>query len=92
MRMKFWEGAIISLLAFFIGYLAAYLHVFYVSASLFEPVLKGWAILYPRFQLTPYVDGLQLATLFSFSVLPYIIATIVPVWRTSIADPDAVMR
>lgn len=92
MRMKFWEGAIISLLAFLIGYLTAYAHVFYTSASLFEPVLKGWAILYPRFQLTPSVDGLQLSTLFFFTVLPYILATIVPVWRTSITDPDAVMR
>ncbi|MCU7809946.1 MAG: FtsX-like permease family protein [Candidatus Thiodiazotropha sp. (ex Notomyrtea botanica)] len=92
MRMKFWEGMIISLTAFLIGYLAAYAHVFFASASLFEPVLKGWAVLYPQFRLTPFVDGLQLATLFFFSVLPYIVATIIPIWRTSIADPDAVMR
>lgn len=92
MRMKFWEGMIISLSAFLIGYLAAYAHVFYASASLFEPVLKGWAVLYPQFRLTPFVDGLQLATLLFFTVLPYIVATIIPIWRTSIADPDAVMR
>lgn len=92
MRMKFWEGVIISLMAFLLGYLAAYAHVFFASASLFEPVLKGWAVLYPSFQLTPVVDGLQLATLFFFTVLPYILATIIPVWRTSITDPDAVMR
>lgn len=92
MRMKFWEGMIISLSAFLIGYLAAYAHVFYASASLFEPVLKGWAVLYPQFRLTPFVDGLQLATLLFFTVLPYIVATIIPIWRTSITDPDAVMR
>ncbi|MEJ2611798.1 MAG: FtsX-like permease family protein [Candidatus Thiodiazotropha sp.] len=92
MRMKFWEGVVISLSAFLIGYLAAYVHVFYASVTLFEPVLKGWAVLYPRFQLTPTVNGLQLATLLFFTVLPYIVATIIPVWRTSITDPDAVMR
>ena len=92
MRMKFWEGAIISLTAFLIGYVAAYVHVFFASVSLFEPVLKGWSVLYPQFRLTPSVDGLQVATLFFFSVLPYIVATIVPIWRTSITDPDAVMR
>ncbi|MCM8856166.1 MAG: FtsX-like permease family protein [Candidatus Thiodiazotropha sp.] len=92
MRMKFWEGMIVSLSAFLIGYLAAYAHVFYASASLFEPVLKGWAVLYPQFRLTPFVDGLQLATLLFFTVLPYIVATIIPIWRTSITDPDAVMR
>jgi ABC-type lipoprotein release transport system permease subunit len=92
LRMKFWEGAIVSLSAFLLGYLAAYLHVFYASASLFEPVLKGWAVLYPDFRPQPGVDGLQLATLFFFTVFPYTVATIIPIWRASITDPDAVMR
>lgn len=91
-RMNFWEGAIISLTAFMLGYLAAYLHIFYSSAALFEPVLKGWAVLYPEFQLLPLVDGLQIATLFFFTVFPYTVATIIPVWRAAITDPDTVMR
>jgi ABC-type lipoprotein release transport system permease subunit len=91
-RMKFWEGALVSLTAFLAGYLAAYAHVYYSDAALFEPVLKGWAVLYPRFQLLPTVDGLQLATLFFFTVFPYTVATIVPIWRAAITDPDAVMR
>ena len=33
-RMKFWEGILISFSAFMLGYLAAYLHVFYSSAVL----------------------------------------------------------
>ncbi|OQX46193.1 MAG: ABC transporter permease, partial [Candidatus Sedimenticola endophacoides] len=92
LRMKFWEGAVISLSAFILGYLSAYAHVFYGSATLFEPVLKGWAVLYPEFQLTPFIDGLQVATLFFFTVFPYIVATIIPIWKASITDPDAVMR
>lgn len=92
LRMKFWEGAIISLSAFFIGYIGAYAHVFYGSASLFEPVLKGWSVIYPSFTLIPFVDGLQVATLLFFTVFPYIVATIIPIWQVSITDPDAVMR
>jgi ABC-type lipoprotein release transport system permease subunit len=92
LRMKFWEGAILSLIAFFFGYLLAYLHVFYLSAALFEPVLKGWAVLYPDFRPIPFVDGLQVATLFFFTVFPYTVATIVPIWRAAVTDPDAVMR
>lgn len=92
LQMKFWEGAILSLTAFFVGYLLAYLHVFYASATLFEPVLKGWAVLYPAFRLTPVVDGLQIATLFFFTVFPYVVATIIPIWQASVTDPDAVMR
>ena len=92
LRMKFWEGAIISLSAFLIGYLLAYVHVFYGAASLFEPVLKGWSVLYPSFTPIPFVDGLQVATLFFFTVFPYIVATIIPIWQVSITDPDSVMR
>jgi ABC-type lipoprotein release transport system permease subunit len=91
-RMKFWEGAILSLSAFLLGYLAAYLHVFYTSAALFAPVLQGWSVLYPEFRPLPAIDGLQLATLMFFSVFPYIVATIIPIWRAAITDPDRVMR
>lgn len=92
LRMKFWEGSIISLSAFLLGYLAAYAHVFYASAGLFEPILKGWAVLYPDFHPLPFVDGLQVATLFFFTVFPYTVATIIPIWRAAITDPDTVMR
>jgi ABC-type lipoprotein release transport system permease subunit len=90
--MKFWEGALVSLTAFCVGYLAAYLHVFYFHAGIFDPVLKGWAVLYPRLQLTPAIDGMQVATLFFFTVFPYVVSTIVPIWRAAITDPDSVMR
>lgn len=91
-KMKFWEAALISFFAFLIGYLAAYVHVFYFSVALFAPVLKGWAVLYPRFELSPVIDGFQVATLFFLTVFPYAAATLVPIWRAAITDPDAVMR
>lgn len=91
-KMKFWEGLLISLTAFLLGYVAAYLHVFYMNAMIFEPVLKGWAVLYPRFALPPHIDGLQVATLFFFTVVPYTAAVLVPIWRAATTDPDTVMR
>ena len=90
--MKMWEGGLISVTAFLTGVVLAYGHVFLFSASLLEPVLKGWSVLYPRFPLTPSVDALELSTLAFFSIVPYIAAIVVPVWRTASADPDAVMR
>ncbi len=91
-RMKLWEGMLISLTAFLLGFIGAYVHVFHFGAAIFEPVLKGWAVLYPRFTLIPAVDGLQVATLFFFTVFPYTAAVLVPIWRAAITDPDAVMR
>jgi ABC-type lipoprotein release transport system permease subunit len=92
LRMRLWEGALISLAAFLMGYVLAYGHVFLLGSPLFEPVLKGWSVLYPRFDLAPRVDGLGVATLFFFTVVPYTAATLVPVWRSAVTDPDEVMR
>jgi ABC-type lipoprotein release transport system permease subunit len=91
-KMKLWEGGLISLTAFLLGFVGAYLHVFKFGAPLFAPVLKGWAVLYPRFELVPVIDGLQVATLFFFTVFPYMAAVLVPIWRAAVTDPDAVMR
>ena len=91
-RMKFWEGLVVSLSSFLMGILLAYIHVFLASFMLFEPVLKGWAVLYPEFKITPFIDGAQLASLFFLTVVPYTVATIIPCWRAAIVDPDSVMR
>jgi ABC-type lipoprotein release transport system permease subunit len=90
--MKFWEGMIISLSSFLTGILLAYVHVFFTSAALFEPVLKGWSVLYPRFRLVPFIDGSQMAALFFLTVVPYTVTTIIPSWRAASVDPDSVMR
>jgi ABC-type lipoprotein release transport system permease subunit len=90
--MKSWEGVIISLTAFFGGTLLAYMHVFLSSALLFEPVLKGWAVLYPRFQLVPHIDPYQVLALFFLTVVPYTVATVIPSWNAATVDPDSIMR
>jgi ABC-type lipoprotein release transport system permease subunit len=90
--MKSWEGMAVSLSSFLPGILLAYLHVFFASSTLFEPVLKGWAVLYPKFRVIPYIDASQVVALFFLTVVPYTVATIIPSWRAATVDPDSVMR
>ncbi len=92
LAMKLWEGGLLSLTAFLAGYILAWLHVFHADAPLFTAVLKGWSVLYPRFALVPEVNVAQLASLAFLTVLPYVAATLVPVWRAATLDPDGVMR
>ena len=91
-QLKFWEGAVVSLTAFFTGVILAYIHVFFTGSLVFEPALKGWSNLYPNFELTPFVNLEQLTTLFFLTVVPYTVATIVPIWRAATIDPDSAMR
>lgn len=90
--MKFWEGAAVSLTAFLLGVVLAYVHVFFTASCLFAPVLKGWSTLYPAFKLVPVISFGQLATTFLLTVAPYVVITILPSWRAATIDPDAVMR
>jgi ABC-type lipoprotein release transport system permease subunit len=90
--MKFWEGMVVSLSSFLAGVLLAYVHVFFMSSALFEPALKGWSVLYPRFKTVPFIDASQVAALFFLTVVPYTVATIIPSWRAATIDPDSVMR
>ncbi|MBI5263512.1 MAG: FtsX-like permease family protein [Bradyrhizobium sp.] len=89
---KLIEGGLVSGTSFLIGFILAYAHVFLFRAVLFEPVLTGWSTLYPRFRLTQEIDGLQVTSLALLTILPYVAAILVPVWRTASADPDEVMR
>jgi ABC-type lipoprotein release transport system permease subunit len=75
-----------------VGTILGYAHIFLTAARLFAPVLKGWAVLYPQFQITPFIDGALIASLFFFTVVPYTAATIIPSWKAAIVDPDSVMR
>ncbi len=90
--LKFWEGSAVSLSAFLLGIAIAYIHVFFFSAPLFAPVLKGWSVLYPAFRLKPHIDLYQLSTLFFLTVMPYTAATILPSWLTATTDADSAMR
>jgi ABC-type lipoprotein release transport system permease subunit len=90
--MKFWEGIVVSLSSFLLGILLAYVHVYFGSAVLFEPALKGWSVLYPYFRLKPVITPYMVSVLFFLTVVPYTIATVVPSWRAATTDPDTVMR
>ena len=76
--LKFWEGMVVCLKAFLVGAAGTYVHVFLADAPFFEHTLKGWAVLYPSFELTPAFDAFQLAAVFGLTVVPYTLITILP--------------
>ena len=92
LEMKFWEGLTISLTAFLAGIILAYIHIFFFGSYLVAPAIKGWSVLYPPFNLTPYMDAGEVFMVFFITVVPYTVATLIPVWRSSTIDPDEVIR
>jgi ABC-type lipoprotein release transport system permease subunit len=92
LKLRFWEGLVISFLSFLTGVIAALVHVFIFGAVMFLPVLMGWSVLFPKLTLRPHVNYYQLAIVLILTVIPYTVATIIPCWKAAITEPDAVMR
>ncbi len=90
--LKFWQGAIISITSTFSGILLGYLHVFVFKAYFLKNFLIGWSVLYPDYRLTPVLDFESILLIFSFSVIPYLSATIIPAWQGAITDPAEIMK
>jgi lipoprotein-releasing system permease protein len=92
LAVRFWESTLVSLLAFLTGCTAAYMHVAFLDASLLKPVLVGWSVIHPPFKLLPSIKLADLLLIFSFSVLPYLGATVIPAWRCATVPPDSAIR
>ena len=92
LAIRFWESTLVSALAFIVGCTAAYIHVAFFDASLLKPVMVGWSVIHPPFKLLPSVTVADLMLIFSFSVMPYLAATVIPAWRCSTVPPDSVIR
>ena len=92
LAVRFWESTLVSALAFVIGCTAAYIHVAFFDATLLKPVMVGWSVIHPQFKLLPSVTVADIVLIFSFSVMPYLGATVIPAWRCSTVPPDSVIR
>ena len=92
LAVRFWESSLVSALAFIIGCTAAYIHVAFFDATLLKKVMVGWSVIHPTFKLLPSVTLADLLLIFTFSVLPYLGATVIPAWRCATVPPDSAIR
>jgi cell division protein FtsX len=92
LELKFWEGISVSLTSLLLGLLAAYVHVFFLGATVLTPVVKGWSVIFPTFRLLPVVDFYQVLVIGFLTVTPYVASTVVPSWKAAITDPETAMR
>ncbi|MDW7773939.1 MAG: FtsX-like permease family protein [Desulfobulbaceae bacterium] len=92
LALKFWEGLIIALTSYCIGIIAGYLHIYFFGAVFLAPVIKGWSVLFPEFNLTPQLDPYMVFTVGFLTITPYVASTVIPAWKAAITDPETIMR
>jgi ABC-type lipoprotein release transport system permease subunit len=92
MELKAAEGLVISAVSLMTGLVAAEIHLVVFNGVVFAPVIKGWSVLYPPFDVSPELGAYGLLVCIPLVVLPYVAATLLPSWRAAITDPDTAMR
>jgi hypothetical protein len=91
LAMKCYEALAVSVTAFVLGAGLAGLALA-VSRPPIVSALAGWSTLYPAVAPAVTVGAYEVATLFFLTVVPYLVATVIPGWRAATIDPDLVMR
>lgn len=90
--IRFWEGLIIAGLAFILGCSLGFIHISLFNGVLFTPMLTGWSVLQPKLNLIPQIRINDLFLIFTFSVIPYLTATVIPAWRSAAIPPDSAIN
>jgi ABC-type lipoprotein release transport system permease subunit len=91
LRLRFYESFATTACAFGLGISLAWSHILFFDGGLFRSVFLGWSVLRPTLDIVPYIQGRDVLLLFTYSVLPYLAATIIPAWRASIVRADSVV-
>ena len=92
LKVKFLEGAIVSLLSYWVGILVAYYWVYGLQGVGIREVFSGFSVLKPPFVLEPVFDSALLVSIFLATVPLYIAATIVPNWLAAVSDTEEALR
>jgi len=92
LAVRFWEALVVAGFSFLAGVTLAYLHVALGDAMLFKPMLAGWSVLRPSLRLAPDFQAKDALLIISFTLVPYLAATVVPAWKCAIVPPDSVIR
>ena len=91
LEMKLFEALVVSLLSAATGYGLAYVHIYLFNAPFFKPVLFGWSVLYPDFQLVPMLSVGQLLFILLLVSLPYIGITLMASWKSVSVDTASLL-
>lgn len=84
--LKLFEGLLIALLAFMFGFILAFGWVYGLGAPIFAEIMLGGENLPSTFVLTPHLTPHLIASIFLFSVIPFMLAVVYPAWRAAVGD------
>ncbi|TAF31645.1 MAG: FtsX-like permease family protein [Cytophagales bacterium] len=92
MLLKLLQHGYVATLSVGLGLLLAYLHNTYFNAALLRPILVGRSSVYPDFDIEFSMGLGDIAVVLCFTLLPYLMVCVVPVWRLAVLSPAEALR
>ncbi len=92
LEIRFLETLILGFISASIGVFLAIFYDLYLGAPIIRNFMLGWSAIYPDFPLPIYIGFGSLLTLYAAAIVPLLVGTLIPAWKSAITEPDVVMR
>jgi ABC-type lipoprotein release transport system permease subunit len=90
--LKISESFLVAIFSFLLGFILAFIYVFFLNAPLLGAIFYGFSNLPTDIVLNKSIDFSVISLLFLFYILPFMAAVLIPSWRASVTDPLEAMR
>ena len=92
LEIRFLETLILGFISATIGVFLAIIFDVYLGAPFIRDFMLGWSAIYPNFPIPVFIGIGSLLTLYAAAMIPLLVGTLIPSWKSAITEPDIVMR
>ena len=92
LEIRFLETLILGFISATIGVFLAIIFDVYLGAPFIRDFMLGWSAIYPNFPIPVFISIGSLLTLYAAAMIPLLVGTLIPSWKSAITEPEIVMR
>ena len=92
LEIRFLETLLLGFISASIGIFLAIFYDLYLGAPIIRNFMLGWSAVYPNFPLPIFISLGSLLSLYAAAIIPLLVGTLIPAWKSAITEPDVVMR
>ena len=92
LEIRFLETLILGFISATVGVFLAIIFDVYLGAPIIRDFMLGWSAIYPNFPVPVFIGLGSLLTLYAAAMIPLLVGTLIPSWKSAITEPDIVMR
>lgn len=92
LEIRFMETILLGFISATIGVFLAIIYDVYLGAPVIKKFMLGWTAIYPNYPIPIYISFGSLLTLYAAAIVPLLVGTLIPSWKSAITEPDIILR